>query len=320
MSGLLVIGYRTEGTLAHVLDAARAAGTRYALLDLATLRDATDLVVTESAGELVISIDDDVIRLSEFDAVYARIYWFDLGSPARNRALQMLIAALMGYLEHAPARVVNRPSAGASNMNKLAHLAELVTAGLVVPEAHVIGDAAFARTLVTADGEWISKSVSSAKTRAVAVDERLVARLDRLAACPSLFQRRIRGADVRVHVVGTECIAERIVAQQVDYRYRDPGVPRAEFSPCEVPAAIAAACVKYCETTGLLFAGIDFKISDADGEWYALEANPMPGFEPYDRRLGGRISRALLALLAPAVTHDTEPFVTADRRPAASPF
>lgn len=319
MSGLLLIGYSTEGTFAHFCEHAQAAGTPFTVLDLARLRDARDLTVTESGTDLIVSIEDEVWNLADYSAIYARIYWFELGVPHRNRAAQALVAALMGFLEYADARVVNKPSAGSSNVNKLVHLAELTAAGLVVPEAHVIGDAAFARTLVTPDGSWISKSASSAKTRAVAVDEALYARLDRLAAAPSLFQRRIRGHDVRVHVVGTECIAEQIVATQVDYRYRDPSGARPVFSPCEVPEATAAACVKVCQTAGLLFAGIDFKV-DAEGHWFALEVNPMPGYEPYDRRLGGRISKALLALLAPASAHDSEPFVTADRRPLASPF
>jgi hypothetical protein len=323
VSRLLLIGYGTEGTFSHFRDFVVADGAAHEVLDLATLRDARDLTITEAPGELVISIDDDVFPLSEMTAIYARAFFFELGSPARNRALAGLILALQGFLEHTPAIVANRPSAGASNTNKLAHLSDLRAAGLAFPEAHVLGDAALARTIVAPDGAWISKSCSSVKTRAAALDDALFARLDRLRVCPSLFQRRVRGADVRVHVVGDECIAEKIVSTQVDYRYREAGAPRAEYGPCEVPPEIARACVAFCAQQRLAFAGVDFKISDDDGSWQALEVNPMPGYEPYDRRLDRRISRALLRMLtraAPGAPDDAEPFVTAARRPVPSPF
>jgi glutathione synthase/RimK-type ligase-like ATP-grasp enzyme len=319
VSRLLLIGYSTEGTLAHFKSVVAAEGVEHEVLDLAALRGARDLTITDDAGDLVVSIDDDVFRFSEFTAIYARCYFFELGTPGRNRGLSTLIQSILGYLEHTRVPVANRPSAGAGNGNKLAHLATLRDAGFTFPEAHVLGDGALARTLVTADGSWISKSCSSMKTRAAAVDEALYARLDRLSVCPSLFQRRIRGFDVRVHVVGSECIAEKIVSTQIDYRYREPGAPRADFSAIEVPDPVARACVKYCSAQRLLFAGIDFKVSD-DGTWYVLEANPMPGYDPYDRRLGKRISHALLRLLTTGGAVDDEPFITASRRPVPSPF
>lgn len=317
---LLLIGYSTEGTFAHFSKHVAASTAPHDVIDLARLRDGADLTITDAPDELVISIDDDVWNLSEFSAIYARIYFFELGAPPRNRALSALITSLMGFLEHTPARVANRPSAGASNVNKMAHLGYLKDAGLKVPETHVLGDAALARTIVRPDGSWISKSVSSVRTRAVAVDEALYDRLDKLSMCASMFQRRIRGADVRVHCVAGQCIAEKIVSQQVDYRYKDPTGARPEFSPIDTPDAIARACAAYCERQRLVIAGIDFKISEVDGEWYALEANPMPGYDSYDRRLGGRISRALLAALTPDEVTDDEPFVTAARRPLSSPF
>ncbi|MBS1124641.1 MAG: RimK domain protein ATP-grasp [Deltaproteobacteria bacterium] len=321
MTRILLIGYGTESTFSHFRDFLTAEGIAHEVLDLSTLREAHDLTITESAGELIVSIDDEIYHLSEYTAIYARCFWFELGSDSRNRALQTLVGALIGFLEHTPAIVINRPSSGASNGNKLAHLGKLSEAGLLHPEAHVIGDPALAKTIVAPDGSWISKSVSGIRTRAVALDDALFARLDRLVVCPSLFQRRIRGADVRVHVVGGECIAERIVAQQVDYRYSEPGIPRPDFSPCGVPPDVERACIAYCDRNRMMFAGIDFKIAD-DGTWYCLEVNPMPGYEPYDRRLGRRISRALAKVLtrSTSVEADLEPFVVAARRPTPTPF
>lgn len=321
MSRALLIGYASEGTFAHMREHARAGGLHHDVLDLGTLRHARDLTITETPDDLVISIDDEIYELGTYDAFYARMYYFELGAPGRDRALQGLIGALQGFLEHTPELVVNRPSAGASNGNKLVHQRLLADVGLTSPEAHILGDAALARTIVARDGEWISKSCSSIKTRAAVVDDALFARLDRLSVAPSLFQRRVRGADVRVHVVGDACIAERIVGDQVDYRYREPGAPRPEFAPCEPPAVIASRCVAFCRAHRLVFAGIDFKVTPEE-RWHALEVNPMPGYDPYDRRLGGRISRALVELLGrkQKAELDDEPFIVRARRPIPSPF
>jgi hypothetical protein len=319
---LLLIGYTTEGTFAHFRDIVAASPVEHDVLDLAALRDAERLTITEEPGELTVSLDDDVYRFSEYTAFYGRAYYFDLGAPAKNRALSALLGAIHAYLEHSDARIANRPSAGVTNVNKLVHLVELGGCGFAIPEAHVIGAPAIARGLVTPDGSWINKSCSSVKTRAAAVEDALWSRLDRLVVCPSLFQRRVRGPDVRVHVVGDELYPEQIVSQQVDYRYRDPAFPRATFThDVTVPEDVARACLAYCRRTRLLFAGIDFKISERDGTWYVLEANPMPGYEPYDRRQDRRISHALLRLLAGAPdARDLDPFIVSTRRPIPSPF
>jgi len=51
---------------------------------------------------------------------------------------------------------------------------------------------------------------------------------------------------------------------------------------------------------GLLLAGWDFKV-DSDGRAWCLEANAMPGYSSYDRRLGGSISNEILRLMGSSV-------------------
>jgi len=319
---LLAVGYSTEGTFEHFCEFLAGTDADYDVLDLASVRESTDLVITESPRELVVSIDDHVYTFTEYTAFYLRAYWFETGAVNKNRALSALLAAVSAWIEHTDAVVANRPSAGNSNINKFFHGNLVASAGFSIPEAHILGDPALARTIVTGDSTWINKSCSSIKTRAVAVDDLLYARLDRLSVCPSLFQRRVRGPDVRIHVVGCEELyPEKIVAHQIDYRYRDPTVPKAQFThDLVVPADVEKACKEYCRRERLMFAGIDFKISEEDGKWWVLEANPMPGYEPYDRRQDRRISRALLRMLLGTRTGDLDPYVQSSRRPNPSPF
>ena len=171
-----------------------------------------------------------------------------------------------------------------SNINKFTHTHLLRRYGFRSPETWIFGDANRARAVLKADGDWISKSCCSAKTRAAMLDECLYGRLDRLTVCPSLFQRRIRGADVRVHVVGESLFAEWIESGAIDYRFTSEATGPNRYSICEVPDNVATACHAYCRAEGLSFAGIDFKVPKDDGGWVALEANQMPGYESYDRR------------------------------------
>lgn len=83
-----------------------------------------------------------------------------------------------------------------------------------------------------------------------------------------------------------------------------------------MPDEVARLCAVFCERAGLELAGFDFKL-DAAGEWVALEANPMPGFDYYDRRLDGVISRRLIEMLG-AGPGRREPFIERRRRPPLS--
>src|SRR5204862_5479152 len=120
---------------------------------------------------------------------------------------------------------------------------------------------------------------------------------------------------VRIHVVGSELFAERIISESVDYRFHRGRISNA-YCHSDVSHEIRHSCLKYCSARGLLFAGFDFKLDQKNGEWYVLEVNPRPGYESYDRRQGGRISRALLFLLKEG-TKGTEEKVS---RPASRPI
>jgi hypothetical protein len=293
----LLIGYTTEKTFRHTVLAARETGLGADVLDLALLRGEGTLEIVESAEGLVIRLAGRTFDFDAYGSVYNRAYWTDLGSPTRSAAIGRLVRVLMAWCAFSDRLVVNRPGAGSSNANKFLHGLILQSAGFLTPATALTGDPIQAARMALAEHDLVSKSVSSTKTRTVAMDAGLWARLDRLAVCPSLFQERIRGDEVRAHWIDGAIYAERIATHRVDYRFRDDAAPANTHRMCETPPAIAALCDRYCRSQGLLFAGFDFKVT-ADEVWVALECNPMPGYESYDRRQDGRISRALCSLLA----------------------
>lgn len=322
---LLILGYSTEATIQHLQQRLQQRQQEFELLDLATLRDARRLRLSGNAADLLVEIDGREYDFCRYSAFYCRQYHADMGDPLRNAALDNLLGWVATHLEEAPVIVVNRPSAGMLNARKLEQLQHLQRCGLKVPRTVITGCPRTARELLDVSGAWASKSCSAAKTRAVLVDEQVMDRLAHLEVAPTTFQQVARGFDVRLHVVGEHLVPLKIVSRQFDYRFRGEAA-NAFTADLDLPAAVVVACRRYCRQERLVFAGFDFKV-DEDGNWIVLEANPMPGFDYFDRQdaLAGRIADALCDVLgarpvSPPPPLPPTPLVGAERRPVLSPF
>lgn len=327
---ILMVGYSTDATLRHSLERAKQLNIDFEALDLLALRDAKRLRITQTPEDLVIEMEAQTIQFSHFQSFYNRGDYADFGQPLRNQAISRISATVSAWLEFSRALVVNRTSAGAPNANKFLHAVELRRFGFRTPEQMIVGTKSSAESVLDTSGTWISKSCSGSRSISTALDQELWERFHLLKNSPSLFQRRIVGPDVRVHVVGDQIFPEMIVSQTIDYRFPRTDVPNV-YSDCGVPDDIGRLCIAYCKFRGLLIAGFDFKINHRDGYWYAFEANPRPGYESFDRRQGFRISNALLSLLndGPSRTevHNKstasicdDPFISQSRRPPFRPY
>ena len=112
---------------------------------------------------------------------------------------------------------------------------------------------------------------------------------------PVHLQEFIRGDDVRVHVVGDRYQAELVKCPTVDYRL-DHELSK-HFPDHQLPDDLAQQIVKATQAFGLTFAGWDFKLTP-EGEYFCLEANPMPGYDGYDRRCNYKITDLLIDYLS----------------------
>jgi glutathione synthase/RimK-type ligase-like ATP-grasp enzyme len=201
-----------------------------------------------------------------------------------------LVNGLNSWLEHIPGIVINRPGGDAHNFSKPLHEAFLLKSGLDLPNS-----------LTSSDGQLLFEFANKGQTvvkplSAIRATSRLVSPKEFLQFDPSLgpvhLQRYVSGMDVRVHVVDNTVHAELIKSNSVDYR-RAEGV--LEFSPHQLPDSLIEKIVRATRKMRLLFAGWDFKLSEE--KYWCLEANPMPGYDGYDRRLKGKITESLLKLL-----------------------
>lgn len=296
---VLGIGSAADATFVHTLEALKRAGADFDALDLGQLAYGGSLEIPGlDLRQASFSLHGRHYGLDTYRSVFVRMLGLAPAAPSerlrRRAAAQFQGLSLL--FSSAPLPVVNPPWGDNSNAAKLFHAAALAPlAGWRLPRSCLTSQPAAAREFIAScpDGV-IYKGAGGGKTYArLYLAQADDARLALLPSCPVLFQERIAGPDVRVHVIGERCFGELIESPEPDYR-RAAGN---RFSRLTLPPEIAAGCAVLTRASGKPFLGVDFKIQRHRGKWFFLEANPQPGYDYYDGRAGGAISRALVEFL-----------------------
>ncbi|MEO3713590.1 ATP-grasp domain-containing protein [Roseateles flavus] len=218
------------------------------------------------------------------------------GSQASALQQQLWCQAWAELGELFPGTVVNRVSAMGSNASKPYQLRLLAGLGFAVPPSLVSNDPAEVLAFEAEQGPLIYKSASGVRSIVRELDDEARSRLDRLRHCPALFQKRLRGSNVRVHVVGQEVHATEIDADVVDYRYASRQGGDAHLRPTTLEPRTRERCLRASQVLGLPFVGLDLMLAD-DGLTYCFEANPSPGYSFFEDATGQDISGSLARLL-----------------------
>jgi glutathione synthase/RimK-type ligase-like ATP-grasp enzyme len=289
MGRLVVIGTSADSTMAHFISFLRHSKLDYEFIPLEQVIFHGTLSAAENV--LTIELPDSRFTLNTVDLrAYCRLQLPNL--PSREHLARWKI--LRAFFQQSRGVVVNRPQSGSSNHSKIVQLAMFQRMGILFPDAIYTSEEETLRAWAKNKHEIVFKSGSSIRSIVAKVDDKAMLRIGLLSKCPVLFQQHIAGSDVRVHVVGDECHAEQIWCNSVDYRYANREDRR--FHALDLPSQVKKDCLRVTAATGNLFSGIDFKV-DEQGNYWMLEVNPMPGYDGYDRRLGGTISRSLVHLL-----------------------
>ncbi len=292
---IVALGVDVDDTFAGFVHRALAAGAAFRCINLRVAVGGAWRFDLPAAAPARIEHAGEVIALAPDDAYYWRPIDLSVAEtdPAAARRWRALFGGLRAWLDAVPGRVVNRPSRGVHNGSKPLHEALLRDLGLRVPDSVTSSDPEVLRAFVRA-GPAISKTVCGVRADTIVVAEDAFADFDP-ASGPVHLQRFVAGDDARVHVVGEHVVAQVAGAGAVDYRRAGAIAGMALF---DLPAALRDLLVAATARIGLAFAGWDFKI-EPDGTYWCLEANPMPGYGPYDARCDGAISAALLRYLDP---------------------
>ena len=187
---------------------------------------------------------------------------------------QAFQAATYSFFEHQAARgklVVNRLTTAYIDHNSKSQFYEkLRSAGFLTPRSLTTNDPAAAARFLDSVGEAVIKPmIGIGSTRAVVPEDH--ARLDELTRCPALFQERVMGPTLRIHIVGDRMVlALRIIADGVDSR-----TGAKDFEEIQLDPAEAAAMVRANRFLGLHYAAWD-AIEGEDGRLRLLDCNPGP--------------------------------------------
>jgi hypothetical protein len=300
---VLLWGVPFDPPIAAVEKILRREGVPYAFLDERAVLD-TELKLRidgQIGGTLCVS--GDTVQLADITAVYPRPYDLELiqsiaaagpESPEHLHAAT-LHHALSLWLDLTPAFVLNRPCEMALNYSKPYQASLIEACGFPIPETLLTTDAGAVCDFRKNHDGIVYKSVSAVRSIVSQLRPEDEARLPNVAWCPTQFQQRISGTEVRVHVIGDELFTCEIVTRADDYRYAGLSGDSLEILPYRLPEDCAAKCRALVSAMNFTIAGIDLRREN--GAWYCFEVNPSPGFMYYQEQTGQPIDEAIARLL-----------------------
>jgi hypothetical protein len=304
----LLWGLPGDPTMTAVRRAVAALGVPAVFIDQRAVLDTTVELSVGASIEGLVRIAETELDLSRVGAAYLRphdgtrvpaVCDAAPGSPAWRHARDV-DDTLTAWSDMSPALVISRPSASASNGSKPAQLRDIAACGFAVPETLVTNDPAAVAGFRAAHGDLVYKSTSAVRSRVRRLMHGDTDRLAAVTACPTQFQARVPGTDVRVHVVGAEVFATRITSDADDYRYATwQGFPRARLDPVDLPDEASDRCRQLAARLDLPVAGVDLRVTP-DGRWFCFEVNPSPAFFYYEAGTGAPIAAAVAGLIAAA--------------------
>lgn len=310
---ILLCGIPSEAPLAMVARALEDLGEPYVLFNQrAFARAGIEFTVQGGQVRGALRLDGQEHTLEAFCGVYNRLMddqalpeVRDLppDHPERLRC-RRLHDALLQWMEIAPARVINRPSAMAPNSSKPYQMQLIRQHGLAIPDTLITNDPDLVRRFYLQHRRVIYKSASGVRSIVAPLQPEDFKRLERIRWCPTQFQEQVMGENLRVHVIGEQVFATRIQTGAVDYRYAGRQGSRALLQAVEFDVELAQRCIQLARSLGLAFAGIDLMLAEEGGAGmddpgsqdepvYCFEVNPNPGFSYYETQTGQPIAEAV---------------------------
>ncbi len=297
---ILVIGSGRDKVFPVLVERLREAGAQFRALDEDALDRPIDIAAEEDgAGQMLFRITgQDCEGRVPIRAIFVRHAVARTLDPAVTEPLGALQVALNLMLLQVRCPVVNPPAHAFSNYSKVYQLGLLAEMGFEVPETLLTNcpEAAAAFRPNCGSREIIFKGASNMMTLVQILTDARRARLVHLPNSPTVFQERIPGEDLRVHVIGESWIATRLVSEDPDYRRAAFNDERVRGEAAVLPDGLGELCVAATRGMGLVASGIDFRI-EPSGRHVVLELNPFPQFTFYERLSGQPIMAALVAQL-----------------------
>lgn len=298
---ILLWGLPGDDPLDAIASALARDQAEHILLDQRQLLDQAIEVKLDATLDGVLWTGSHRLALAAVTALYIRVsdsraLLSTTDPPARTRALEVE-TTLCAWADEAPLRVINRPSAMASNSSKPYQAALILRAGFLVPDTLVTTDPEAAIEFWDRHEQVVYKSLSDVRSVVSRLRSPHRERLRDVLWCPTQFQAYVPGTDHRVHVVGDDIFATEVVSDADDYRYALRQGTTCELRATTLPAEVADQAFEAARALKLPVCGIDLRRTPA-GAWYCFEVNPSPCFTYYEYHTGQPITDAVAAFLS----------------------
>ncbi len=300
---ILVCGLSSERPVQLLLEALKKKGAYFLVLnqpDLAKeVRVRWKLTSQGIFGHM--QVGADIIDIREIKGVFQRLMGIEQISELIDdrksiHKTRSILHTLMDLFDILPAKIVNQRRAMMSNSSKPFQSLLIREAGFSIPETLVTNIPAEAQRFINKHKLVIYKSTSSIRSIVKTIDRHDIQRLEKMHCLPTQLQNKIKGFNVRVHVVGEKIFATRIHTRATDYRYAYLEHEDMQMQPYKLTETLNKMCIDLTKRLGLLFAGIDLMITDKKA--YCLEVNTSPGYSFYEEQTGQPIAAALAQLLS----------------------
>lgn len=128
------------------------------------------------------------------------------------------------------------------------------------------------------DQSYVVKSLSGVRSVVVDENDYQLWPVDGLNHVPVLFQKKVEGNDLRVHLIQGQLFAKRShTKEKIDYRYDANFFQLSDLE--NLDEALVHFCLSVAREEDNQLLGIDFIQTDLG--YVALEANPSPGWSAY---------------------------------------
>lgn len=299
---ILVCGVKSEPPVSLLIEALERQGADFLVLNQQDLAESVKIrwKLTNDGISGNLQVGSDVIDTREITGVFQRfmnVARMPIAEqyPEVIGKTRSILSTLVDLFDILPARIINRRRAMMSNGSKPFQSLLIRQAGFSIPETLITNNPGAAEIFINGHQAVIYKSISAIRSIVKTVDEDDIHRLEHTRLLPTQFQNKIKGVNVRVHVVGEKTFAARIKTDATDYRYahHDETV---ELEPYKLTEALEKMCVSLAKRLDILFAGIDLMITNR--ELYCLEVNTSPAYSFYEHYTGQPISESLAELLS----------------------
>jgi glutathione synthase/RimK-type ligase-like ATP-grasp enzyme len=297
---ILVLGSSDDEHAIHVCEHLCRNGAHAVQIDCAWFPDRMTITFDPQDGDGEISIaHGDTVAFREVTSVYWRNYDGAFATANLANAEQNYIAEndsrslFESLLVWLPVRWVNSWGAIQLHQTKPAQLAMVAKLGIPIPRSLITNAPGSLLDFVKRNDKSIFKPVQGgAHARRLTPAQLERGNLENLRICPVTVQDEIPGTNIRAFVAGDRVLACEIKTDEIDFR--DDASPN--IVPHDLVAEQQAVCRKIAQTLGLVWTGIDFRLTP-DGRYVFLEANPSPMFMGFERYAGLPLTESLAALL-----------------------